>query len=132
MSTSRRILPGIAAYALLSPLWAQDCSLREIGPEESKTASFAAGDCTLRSLIGGTRTEYAHPYSVTLPRDGILSVDLKSAAVDAYLYVYSLSGARLTANDNVSALSTDSRATLALRQGTYLLIASTRGVTAGS
>jgi hypothetical protein len=132
MSKSRRILPGIAACALLSPLWAQDCSPREIGPDESKTASFAAGDCTLRSLIGGTRTEYAHPYSVTLPRDGILTVDLKSAAVDAYLYVYSLSGLRLTSNDNVSAQSTDSRATIALRQGTYVLIASTRGVTAGS
>jgi len=132
MSTSRRILPGIAACALLSALWAQDCSPREIGLDESKTASFAAGDCTLRSLIGGTRTEYAHPYSVTLPRDGILSVDLKSAAVDAYLYVYPLSGSRLAANDNVSALSTDSRVTLALRQGTYLLIASTRGVTAGA
>jgi hypothetical protein len=132
MSTSRRILPGIAACALLSPLWAQDCSPREIGPDESKTASFAAGDCTLRNLIGGARTEYAHPYGVTLPRDGILSVDLKSASVDAYLYVYSLSGLRLYANDNVSAQSTDSRAAIALRQGTYVLIASTRGVTAGS
>jgi hypothetical protein len=132
MSTSKRMLPGIAACALLSPLWAQDCSPREIGPADSKTASLAAGDCTLRNLIGGTRTEYAHPYSVTLARDGILTVDLKSAAVDAYLYIYSLSGVRLTSNDNVSAQSTDSRATIALRQGTYVLIASTRAVAAGT
>ncbi|MDP2997464.1 MAG: hypothetical protein Q8N47_08250 [Bryobacterales bacterium] len=132
MSKLRWVLPVVAACVPLSPLWAQDCSPREIGPDESKTASFAAGDCTLRGLIGGTRTEYAHPYNVTLPRDEILTADLKSAAADAYLYVYSLSGVRLTANDNVSAQSTDSRVTIALRQGTYVLIASTRGVTAGA
>src|SRR5512140_3000500 len=132
MSKLKLILPGVAACALLSPLWAQDCSPREIGPDETKTASFAAGDCTLRGLIGGTRTEYAHPYNVTLPRDGILTVDLKSAAADAYLYVYSLSGVRLTYNDNVSAQSTDARSIIGLRQGTYVLIATTRGVAAGA
>lgn len=133
MSTSRRVLLGVAASALLVPLWAQDCSLREIGADESKTASLAVGDCRLRNLIpGSSSNNYAHPYNVTLPRDGILTIDLKSTAVDAYLYVYSLDYTRLAANDNLSSQATDSRVVIGLRRGTYILIASTRGVTTGA
>lgn len=104
-----------------------------MGIDESKTASLAAGDCRLRNLIpGSSANNYAHPYNVTLPRDGILTIDLKSTAVDAYLYVYSLDYTRLTLNDNLSSQTTDSRAAVALRRGTYILVASTRGVTTGA
>jgi hypothetical protein len=132
-SSSRRVLLGALASALLVPLWAQDCSLREIGADDSKTATLAAGDCRLRNLFSGsTANNYAHPYGVTLPRDGILTIDLKSTAVDAYLYVFSLGGTRLAANDNLSAQTTDSRIVISLRRGTYVLLATTRGVATGA
>jgi hypothetical protein len=133
MSTSRRVLLGVAASALLVPLWAQDCTLCAIGTDESKTASLASGDCRLRDLIpGSSANNYAHPYGVTLERDGILTIDLQSTTVDAYLYVYSLGYTPLYANDNLSSQTTDSRVVVALRRGTYILIASTRGVTTGA
>lgn len=128
-----RVLLGVAASSLLVPLWAQDCALREIGTDESKTAALASGDCRLRDLIPGSGADnYAHPYGVTLERDGILTIDLQSTAVDAYLYVYSLGYTGLFANDNLSSQTPDSRVVIALRKGTYILIATTRGVMAGA
>ncbi len=133
MSKMTGVSLWIVVWALTIPLWAQDCTIREIGTDESQTALFAAGDCRLRDVISGSRSDsYVHRYRVTLAGDGVLTVDLKSTTLDSQLYVYSLSNVRLAANDNISAASQNSRVVISLQQGAYVLIATTRTAAAGS
>ncbi len=123
------VLPAICC----GPARAQSCAVREIGVNDSAAASLASTDCRLREAIPGARGDmYADPYRVTLSNGGVLTIELASTDLDAYLYVYSLAYTRLAYNDNASALSRDSKIVVGLDAGTYLLVATSRAVSTGA
>lgn len=111
-------------------------SVTTIAPEASVNGALSSSD--LKVPDGS----YADLYQVTIPTAGTLTVQMTSAEVDAYLYVFEdecldvadLEGwlPFLLAEDDDSGGNLDARVSLPLPAGTFVIVANSVGVEEGA
>jgi hypothetical protein len=87
--------------------------------------SLSSTDCTLTQLgVDVTDGSFIDQYRVTLPRPGPLSIELRSAAFDAFLWVFDETLTNLLAFDDDGTGTTDSLISdLDLPAGPYVILA---------
>ncbi|HEX6589848.1 MAG TPA: hypothetical protein VF039_12570 [Longimicrobiales bacterium] len=87
---------------------------------EEVAGALTAGD----PIAGGYRYDM---YRLVVGSAGAVRIDLTSNEIDAYLYLYAASGARLMEDDDSGDVPPDARITAALEAGCYVVIASSFG-----
>lgn len=112
---------GIAAlYGKCTPTFIESL------PSSVISASLGASDCTLADVIGSDGdASFVDPYRVTLATDGLLSVSMRSAEVDAYIWLFNDDLSTLIATDDDSGTDLNALITLNLAAGTYVILANT-------
>ncbi|MGH9658761.1 MAG: hypothetical protein ACRD96_09465, partial [Bryobacteraceae bacterium] len=107
------------------------CEPKDIGTDETAAGELVEADCRLLDLIVPDVDETRYdPYRLTIPRRGILTADLTSTALDAFLILGD--GTRFLAADDDSGGGTNSRIRISLNPGTYFLFANSFEVEAGA
>ena len=92
-------------------------SLPALAIGEETAGALTAGD----PIAGGYRYDM---YRLDIENAGTVRIDQTSTEIDAYLYLYAPSGARLMEDDDSGDVPPDARMTAALEAGCYVVIAS--------
>jgi N-acetylneuraminic acid mutarotase len=102
-----------------------------IDPNSTTTAALTAGDCTLNDLFPGSGdSSLVDQYSITLSKNGTLTVRMDSAAVDSLLLLFSSLQQPLVAQDDDGGGGTNALINTSLSAGTYIVLANTASTTA--
>jgi len=96
--------------------------LAPFGPDVTASGTLAINDCS--EFGDGTFVDY---YGLTLGSQGAVDLTMRSTAVDAFLWVFNISGTALALDDDggVGANGTDSRIKAVLSAGDYAVGANT-------
>jgi len=101
----------------VTPGWGA-CPSETIGPNDSATGAIDTQDC---ADPDGT---YYDLYYVTLPGDGVLTVDMTSGEFDTYLLLYDEAENWLAEDDDSGGGGIgDARIAMSLAAGTYIIVA---------
>jgi len=116
--------PGeTGAYRLDVRTVTDPCAItRVIAVGGSASGSLTRTDCPLRDGTAGGATYFSHRYRLTMGAAGRVQIDLNSSGFDTYLIVQNATTAAVVGeNDDVSDASTNSRLTLSLPAGEYVV-----------
>ncbi len=99
------------------------CAAQDLQLPANISGSLSATDCQVRNILGsGTDESRADQYRVAVPQRGRLSIELRSAAFDAYLILLD-SNLREMATDDDSAGNRNARISTVVSPGTYIIVA---------
>src|SRR5262245_50399547 len=122
----------VLVLALNSVASAATCPVQDLGLTASADGALATTDCRLRDVDTGVRTTtYVNQYRVTVTQTGVLTARLSSTAFNTVLLLYSAEGKQIVSNDDADG-STNSRITISLAAGKYILIATSRTLGTGA
>ena len=99
------------------------CSLQTIGPSETIDGELSEGDCTLEDYGPIADSSRVDLYVVRLPSRGRLTVDMRSDAIDTYLWIVAGFFEYSLQNDDADDETTDSRISAILPAGDYVIVA---------
>jgi uncharacterized protein YjdB len=112
---------GTGAYQLtIGPAQPVCLNATPIVPPATVTATLTTSACQLGDA------SYADRYELRLPVSSIVTLNLRSTTLDAFLFIESASG-ELVGRDDDGGSGTDSRLTVTLDAGTYIVYANSVG-----
>lgn len=128
------VFPGVFCLLLLlascggggggTPATVNCTSFVDLAPNSVTSGALANGDCTVAMLDPSSGdNSFVDPYRVTLPAPGTLTVELDSAAFDAFLVLASTDLQALVSLDDDSGGGTNARITTTIAAGTYAVLA---------
>jgi hypothetical protein len=108
------------------------CALETLPVDGGLSSALRSNDCRYLDRIPlSTDVTLIKPYTVTLEKRGVLTVDMTSAQVDSYLWIFD-SQNRVIAEDDNSGGGRNARVSVQLDPGAYAVFANTAAVETGS